>query len=141
MLGKHRREKILELLMEDGSAKVLDLARIFKVTDATIRQDLEKLDKDGSIIREHGGAYIKNIERQVQTFSLVHQENLDKKELIALKCMDFIESGDTIILDSGTTTTELAKKLKGKKGRFRPLVLGARLDVCLLVMFQSCSGH
>lgn len=130
MLGKHRREKILELLMEDGSAKVLDLARIFKVTDATIRQDLEKLDKDGSIIREHGGAYIKNIERQVQTFSLVHQENLDKKELIALKCMDFIESGDTIILDSGTTTTELAKKLKGKKGI---TVITNALNIALLL--------
>ena len=40
-----------------------------------------------------------------QTISLTHQENLDKKELIAAKCLEFIESGDTIILDSGSTTT------------------------------------
>ena len=45
MLAHHRREKILELLREDGSAKVLNLARIFKVTEVTIRQDLEKLEK------------------------------------------------------------------------------------------------
>ncbi|MCW3090520.1 MAG: alkaline phosphatase [Ferruginibacter sp.] len=115
MLAAHRREKILELLREDGSAKVLNLAKIFKVTEVTIRQDLEKLEKDGLIIREHGGAYIKNIQDQVQTFSLVHQENLDKKELIARKCLDYIDSGDTIILDSGTTTTEVAKKLRGMK--------------------------
>jgi len=115
MLPTYRRDKILELLQEDGSAKVLDLAKLFKVTEVTIRQDLEKLEKDGLIIREHGGAYLKNIKDQVQTFSLTHQDNLDKKELIASKCMEFIESGDTIILDSGSTTTEVAKKLKGMK--------------------------
>src|SRR5215475_9647475 len=115
MLAATRRDKIHELLLEDGSAKVLDLARLFKVTEVTIRQDLEKLDKDGLIIREHGGAYLKSIKDQVQTFSLTHQENLEKKERIAAKCLDFIESGDTIILDSGSTTTEVAKKLKGLK--------------------------
>lgn len=115
MLPNQRRDKILELLKEDGSAKVIDLARIFKVTEVTVRQDLEKLEKDGLISREHGGAYIKDIQDQVRTFSLTHQENLDKKELIAHKCMEFIESGDSIILDSGSTTTEIAKKLKGFK--------------------------
>ena len=115
MLANHRREKILELLREDGSAKVLDLARLFKVTEVTIRQDLEKLDKDGLVIREHGGAFLKEVPDQVRGFALAHQENLDKKELIAEKCLQFIESGDTIILDSGSTTTEIAKKLKGMK--------------------------
>ncbi len=56
MLPNQRRDKILELLKEDGSAKVIDLARIFKVTEVTIRQDLEKLEKDGLVIKEHGGA-------------------------------------------------------------------------------------
>ena len=115
MLPNQRRDKILELLQEDGSAKVFDLARLFKVTEVTVRQDLEKLEKDGLIIREHGGAYLKNIKDQVQTFSLIHQENLDKKEAIAKKCLEFIENGDTIILDSGSTTTELAKKLRSLK--------------------------
>jgi DeoR/GlpR family transcriptional regulator of sugar metabolism len=115
MLANQRRDKILELLQEDGSAKVLNLAKLFKVTEVTIRQDLEKLEHEDLIIREHGGAYLKNVKDQVGTFSLAHQENLDKKELIAAKCLDFIESGDTIILDSGSTTTEIAKKLKGFK--------------------------
>src|ERR1700761_4193339 len=115
MLPNQRRDKILDLLKEDGSAKVIDLARIFKVTEVTIRQDLEKLEKDGLVLREHGGAYLKNIEDQVRTFSLTHQENMDKKELIAMKCLEYIESGDSIILDSGSTTTEIAKKLKGFK--------------------------
>jgi len=115
MLANHRREKILDLLKEDGSAKVLNLAKLFKVTEVTIRQDLEKLDKDGLVIREHGGAYLKDVPNQVKGFALAHQENLDKKALIGKKCLEFIESGDTIILDSGSTTTEIAKNLKGMK--------------------------
>jgi DeoR/GlpR family transcriptional regulator of sugar metabolism len=111
MLANQRRDKILELLKEDGSAKVADLSKIFKVTEVTIRQDLEKLEKDGSVIREHGGVYLKNVEDQVKSFLLANQENMDKKERIARKCLEFIESGDTIILDSGSTTTEIAKKL------------------------------
>ncbi len=111
MLPTQRKEKILDLLKEDGSAKVIDLARIFKVTEVTIRQDLEKLERDGLIVREHGGAHLKNVEDQVRNFSLVHQENLKQKEMIAQKCLDFIEPGDVIILDSGSTTTEIAKKI------------------------------
>lgn len=115
MIPNQRREKIFELIQEDGSAKVIDLAKIFKVTEVTIRQDLEKLEKDGLIIKEHGGAFLKNIKDQVQAFSLRDHENIEKKELIAKKCLEFIESGDTIILDSGSTTTEIAKNLKGMK--------------------------
>jgi DeoR/GlpR family transcriptional regulator of sugar metabolism len=115
MLPNQRREKIFDMLKEDGSAKVTELARIFKVTEVTIRQDLEKLEAEGLIVKEHGGAFLKNVADQVRSVSLVHQENMDKKEVIARKCLDFIENGDTIILDSGSTTTEIAKKLKGMK--------------------------
>jgi DeoR/GlpR family transcriptional regulator of sugar metabolism len=115
MLPYERREKIIELITEDGSAKVINLAKIFKVTEVTIRQDLEKLEMEGLLIREHGGAYLKNIVDRVKEFSLIHQENMDKKEIIAKKCLEYIENGDTIILDSGSTTTEIAKKLKGKR--------------------------
>jgi len=111
MLAKTRKEKILELLREDGSAKVTALAKLFKVTEVTIRQDLEKLEKKGMIVREHGGAHLKNVEDRVRNFSLINQENLEKKELIANKCLELIEPNDIIILDSGSTTTEIAKKL------------------------------
>ena len=130
MLPNQRRDKILDLLKEDGSAKVVDLAKLFKVTEVTIRQDLEKLETEDLIIKEHGGAYLKNVEDQVRSFSLVHQENLDKKAIIAQKCLEFIESGDTIILDSGSTTTEIAKKLKGLKNL---TVITNALNIALLL--------
>lgn len=113
MLPNQRREKILELIREDGHAKVLDLSRIFKVTEVTIRQDLEKLENEGSITREHGGAYLKNMDLNVRNFSLQNQDNLAEKMMIARKALEFIEDGDTIILDSGSTTTELAKIMTG----------------------------
>jgi DeoR/GlpR family transcriptional regulator of sugar metabolism len=116
MLAIQRKEKILDLLKEDGSAKVIDLAKIFKVTEVTIRQDLEKLEKEGLVKREHGGVYLKNVEDQVRNFALINQDNLSKKEIIAQKCLEFIHPGDTIILDSGSTTTEVAKKLKDING-------------------------
>ncbi|MDX2045720.1 MAG: DeoR/GlpR family DNA-binding transcription regulator [Chitinophagaceae bacterium] len=133
MIPNQRKEKILELIKEDGAAKVVDLARIFKVTEVTIRQDLEKLEKEGVIVREHGGAYIKNVETQVRTVSLAHQENMDQKELIAQKSIEFIQNGDTIILDSGSTTTEIAKKLKGFKNL---TVITNALNVALIIGAQ-----
>jgi len=130
MLANLRREKIIELLKEDGSAKVTELAKIFKVTEVTVRQDLEKLEKDDLVIRKHGGAFLKNVKDQVSSFSLANLENLDKKELIASKCLEFIDDGDTIILDSGSTTTEIAKQLKGNRN---VTVITNALNIALLL--------
>ena len=114
MLANQRREKILELLREDGSAKVINLAKIFKVSEVTIRQDLEKLEQDGFIMREHGGAFLKNFEDSVKSFTLLNQDNIEQKQIIGKKAAELIESGETIILDSGSTTTEIAKHLIGR---------------------------
>lgn len=130
MLATQRKEKILDLLKEDGSAKVADLARLFKVTEVTIRQDLEKLEREGLVVREHGGAHLKNFEDQVRNFALIHQDNLKEKEVIAQKCLDFIEPGDTIILDSGSTTTEIAKKIMDIKGL---VVITNALNIALML--------
>lgn len=111
----HRRNRILEMIQEDGHVKVADLGRIFKVSEVTIRQDLERLDNEGTIVREHGGAYLKSISAQVQSFTLQHRENMDQKVLIGRKAAEYIHDGDTIILDSGTTITELAKNLTNRK--------------------------
>jgi DeoR/GlpR family transcriptional regulator of sugar metabolism len=115
MLAQTRKDKILEMLKEDGSVKVTELSKIFKVSDVTIRQDLEKLEQDGLVTRKHGGAFLKTIGKQVQNFALANLINMDKKELIGKKAAEYIDSGDTIILDSGTTTTEIAKAIIDKQ--------------------------
>jgi DeoR/GlpR family transcriptional regulator of sugar metabolism len=112
MLPHQRREKILELIREDGQAKVIGLSRIFKVTEVTIRQDLERLEKEGLVKRDHGGAVLVDIDTRVKTITLQNQKkNMPEKAAIARKAVSFIENGDTIILDSGSTTTEIAKLL------------------------------
>lgn len=133
MLPNQRREKILELIREDGHAKVLDLSRIFKVTEVTIRQDLERLEKEGSILREHGGAYLKDIDMNVRNFTLKNQDNMDEKINIAKKAIQFIEEGDTIILDSGSTTTEIAKLINGYKNL---TVITNALNIALILGAQ-----
>jgi len=115
MLAQTRKDKILEMLKEDGSVKVAGLSKIFKVSEVTIRQDLEKLEQEGIVTREHGGAFLNGIGMQVQNFALSNLVNMDKKERIGKKAADFIDSGDTIILDSGTTTTEIAKAIVNKR--------------------------
>jgi len=134
MLPNQRREKILELIREDGHAKVMDLSRIFKVTEVTIRQDLERLEKDGDVIREHGGAYLKNIDQNVRNFSLKNQDNLVEKVMIAHKAIELIEDGDTIILDSGSTTTEIANLLNNYKNL---TVITNALNIALILGAQA----
>ncbi len=106
---------ILEYIREDGSARVKALSKAFGVTEPTIRQDLEKLENDGFIIREHGGAYLRSMSHQVETLTLEHSEHLDLKHRIAMKAISFISDGDSLIIDSGSTMTELSKLLVSKK--------------------------
>lgn len=130
ILPHHRREKILDMIQEDGHAKVLQLSKIFKVTEVTIRQDLEKLEKDGFIVREHGGAYLKDIGLNVKNIVLQNQDNLPEKAAIAHKAVELINNGDTIILDSGSTTTEIAKLINNFKNL---TVITNSLNIALII--------
>ncbi|MDD4302741.1 MAG: DeoR/GlpR family DNA-binding transcription regulator [Sphaerochaeta sp.] len=130
MLANERRNKILEFIQEDGSARVKTLSEMFHVSEPTIRQDLEVLEKDGHIVREHGGAFLKTMSRQVSTLTLQHTEHLDEKRKIAEKALEFIKDGDSLILDSGSTVTELAAILHQKKNL---TVLTNALNIALLV--------
>ena len=111
LLAEPRRRKILEWLQEEGSARVRDLSGAFEVSEATIRQDLERLEADGYISREHGGAYLKTLPRHVETLSLQHLENMDKKRKIGVRAASLVGDSETVILDAGSTTTEVAHGL------------------------------
>jgi len=81
MALNQRRIKILELIREDGHAKVQELSRIFSVTEVTIRQDLEFLEKLGYIQREHGGAFLKDVGTFAKTGKLVNQEQSHEEKV------------------------------------------------------------
>lgn len=130
MALNQRRVKILDLIREDGHAKVQDLSKIFNVTDVTIRQDLEALEKMGYIQREHGGAFLKDVGSFAKTGKLFNQTHLEEKKEIARKAVSFIREGECIILDSGSTTTEIAKLLTTYK---ELTVITNALNIALIV--------
>jgi len=130
LLALQRRRKILELLQEEGSARVSALSRLFSVSEPTVRQDLERLESEGLIIREHGGAFLKSVPQQVKSLNLQHLENLDKKERIGRKAAELVGDEDSLILDSGSTVTEVARNL-GSKRHLR--IITNALNIALLL--------
>lgn len=115
LLSETRRRRILDWLEEEGSARVRDLSDAFQVSEVTIRQDLERLEKDGHITREYGGAYLNTIGTQVGTLSLQHSENLDKKRRIGALAASLVHDGESVILDAGSTTTEIALRMTDRR--------------------------
>lgn len=107
--------KILEWIQEEGSARVRDLSAAFEVSEVTIRQDLERLESDGQIVREHGGAYLKTMPQQVQSLSLQHHDNMEYKAAIGRAAAALVENNEAIILDAGSTTTCVAENLVDRK--------------------------
>lgn len=111
LLSEPRRRRILDWIQEEGSARVRELAAAFQVSEATIRQDLERLEQEGQITREHGGAFLNSSPAQSGNMVLHHQENMEQKRRIGAVAAGLVTDGDTIILDAGTTTTEIALRL------------------------------
>ena len=115
MLSTVRRQRIIEWIEEEGSARVRDLAQAFEVTEATIRQDLERLEDTGRITREHGGAFLNSVSMQVASQALLHQVEMARKQKIGKLAASLVDDEETLILDAGSTTTEVAKRLVHRK--------------------------
>ncbi|MDD2380429.1 MAG: transcriptional repressor AgaR [Mariniphaga sp.] len=109
-----RRAKILEELDANGEVSVKELSKTFKISEVTIRNDLAHLAKQNMLIRARGGAIkIKYYHMSNDpTIAEKQKEFLKEKQLIARAAVKLIEDGDTIVLDSGSTTTEIAKILE-----------------------------
>lgn len=108
-----RRAMILEELEAKGHLTVSELSEKFKISEVTIRNDLTHLEKQNMLIRARGGAIKMKHYRMGIDLSIndKQKEYLKEKQRIARAALKFIEDGDTIVLDSGTTTTEIAKCL------------------------------
>jgi len=130
MQAVQRRQKILELIRVTGSARVSDLSSALNVTEPTIRNDLLKIEEDGEILREHGGAYIKPDTLGIREITLPNQDNLLQKQAIGRKASEFISDGDSIILDSGSTTAEIAKNILDRQS-LKVITIGLNITLLL----------
>ncbi len=112
-----RRKKIIELLNENGSVQVQQLSNLFDISTVSIRKDLKFLDQRGVVTRTYGGAFLnsENSETIESNIDLKEKLNVDSKCKIAQAAADMICEGDSIILDSGTTTIRIAEQLHDKE--------------------------
>ena len=109
-----RRKKIIEHIKESGEVLVSKLSKEFKVSEVTIRNDLEHLERKHLLVRARGGAI--HTENHVGFDERITEKNKlhsTEKAAIGKAAAALINDGDTIIIDSGTTTAEIVKNLNG----------------------------
>lgn len=115
MLAIERKNKILAILQEERRVVVSDLSELFKVTEETIRRDLEKLEKEGLAKKTYGGAIMNESLNVDLPYTVRKKANVSNKQYIAEIISSMIEDGDHIMLDASSTAVYVAKHLKNKK--------------------------
>ncbi|MGQ9631437.1 MAG: DeoR/GlpR family DNA-binding transcription regulator [bacterium] len=116
MFDVERQLNIVKLIRRRGSVRVSDLSESLGVSPNTIRRDLKKLEGDGLLRRTHGGAVLVGPSDMGPTLAERLDEFLDEKSRIGRKAAELIRDGESIILDAGTTTAQIAKHIGGRRG-------------------------
>lgn len=114
-LPDHRRNFILKTIEERGSASVVDLAEALDVSMMTIRRDLVELEHEGAVRRVHGGAVSARGRSYEPIYPMRAAIKPDEKVRIGLAAAEMVADGDSIALDIGTTTLEVARALTGRR--------------------------
>ena len=105
MLTRQRKQLILEKLGAEGQVQSKALSILFDVSEDTIRRDLRELAAEGRLQRVHGGALPSS--SAIAPFAERHSVKMDAKKRVARKGAQLISSGQVVIIDGGTTTSEL----------------------------------
>lgn len=112
MLAHRRHERILEMLRADGPSEVTNLSLELGVSGATVRRDLTYLEKEGLLQRVHGGAA--PLGPSEPPFDVVAVDHQDAKVRVGTTAAGLVRDGDVVLVDIGTTTSHLARALRGR---------------------------
>jgi len=116
MLKEERTERILQYVTQHGFARIQEIMELCNVSRPTAVRDLIRMENEGKLIRTHGGA---RAIRKTATFEPRHRwkegQHAEEKKKIAALAKELVEEGDTVLLDSGTTTLMLARELASFK--------------------------
>ncbi|HEY0237175.1 MAG TPA: DeoR/GlpR family DNA-binding transcription regulator [Friedmanniella sp.] len=123
MQAKDRQRTILELLEQQGKLAISELSARFRVSEMTVRRDLDQLEGDGLLRRTHGGAVRTESGSFEPAFALRSRLNTDAKRAIAAAVAREVADGTTLVLDGGSTGSMVAEALVGR-----------RITVCALNM-------
>ncbi|MEG0951674.1 MAG: DeoR/GlpR family DNA-binding transcription regulator [Niameybacter sp.] len=118
MLAIERQRAILEKLQEDGAVRVVDLSKLFQVTEETVRRDLDKLEKKRLLQKTYGGAVAlveEDQEGEEYSFDDRVKQNLDGKAKIGKAIAAMIQAREILMVDSSTTCLEVLKYIEEDK--------------------------
>ena len=111
MIPELRRDVILNMLNENGVLYTHEIMKQCDVSEITIRRDLTELEAKGLLIRTHGGAVKSKATEMLFTYDLKITQNRQNKELICQLASRYIEEGDVIFIDCGTTLSLITKHI------------------------------
>jgi DeoR family transcriptional regulator of aga operon len=114
LLAEQRRRKILDLLEQEGQITVRELVERFSISAVTVRSDLDALGASGAVVRSHGGAVRQLEPTRDYPLRLKASVHRTEKTQIGRAAANLIQPGEVIILDSGTTTAQVARQLKAR---------------------------
>ena len=114
MLAETRRRLLVDLIARQGFATLDELVKALGVSESTVRRDLESLDLSGAVKRTHGGAVYSGEVRTMPALEDRAASATAEKHAIGRAVADLLEDGDSVLLDGGTTTLEVARALAGR---------------------------
>ena len=119
MLARKRDQMILLRLREVGTESAQTLAALLQVSSATIRRDLERLEREGALARTYGGAFLPQAagvgaESAESPFDEVVDKDAADKDRVAAAAAALVQDGQAVLLDIGTTTMRIACALRGR---------------------------
>ena len=114
MQNHERRSRLLDIIRIRGFAALEELVRELGVSESTVRRDLDALEEQGSAKRTHGGVLYSGGMPRLAEFDERQPANWAAKRAIAATAAGVIEDGETVLLDGGTTTYEVARLLVGR---------------------------
>jgi len=123
-----RQKRIQRLLQEKGVVKVTDLSALLGVSEITIRRDLDTLERNGELERTHGGAVYNQRMRIEPRYAQKDSIHREEKEAIGRAAAKLVEAGDTLLINSGSTTKQVIRSLKISQARIITSNLGAVIE-------------
>jgi DeoR family glycerol-3-phosphate regulon repressor len=108
---RKRQSEILAAAKLNGACSIVELAKQLKVSDETIRRNIKLLISEGLIEKVHGGIVLSDHQQSEPPFERRMNKNTQEKKLISSLAADIIKDGDSIMLDTGTTTSYVARAL------------------------------
>jgi len=108
LIAAERRRRIYAVTLERGAVNVTEMAATLGVNPDTVRRDLDVLQKEGKLVRSHGGATARDIDISQQPYSKLRNENLKQKSWIGQAAISYLPERGSIFVGAGSTTYQMA---------------------------------